>query len=99
MVSASGSGRRACGLITEGDLRRALLKGAAFFSLTAKDIMMPNPVCIAQDALAFDALAIMENRKSPISVLVVVENNKTNLKESGGRVVSLIRLHDLVGRL
>lgn len=50
--------------------------------------MISNPVTIEKNAMALDALHLMENRKSQINVLPVVEN---------GNIVGLIRIHDLIG--
>ena len=76
------------GIITEGDIRRALKHKEKFFDYIASDIMISTPVTIEKDAMALDALHLMENRKSQINVLPVVEN---------GNVVGLIRVHDLIG--
>ena len=57
------------GMITDGDLRRVLLKhGDKLAGLKAKDIMSPKPKRISSDKLAIDALDIME--KSQITSLV-----------------------------
>ena len=58
-----------------------------FRSYKASDIMISTPVTIGKEAMALDALHLMENRKSQISV-PVVEN---------GNVIGLIRVHDLIG--
>ncbi len=76
------------GIITEGDIRRALAHKEKFFSYRAKDIMVSAPVAVNKDAMALEALNLMENRKSQINVLPVVEK---------GNVVGIIRIHDLVG--
>ena len=56
------------GMITDGDLRRVLLKhGDKLTGLLAKDIMSPKPKRISSDKLAIDALDIME--KSQITSL------------------------------
>lgn len=78
------------GIVTDGDLRRTIERTAPaeFDSLTASAMMTAGPITISSDALAFDALQIMENRPSQISVLPVVA-------EDGG-AVGLLRLHDIV---
>ena len=76
------------GIITEGDIRRALVHKEEFFSYKAKDIMISTPVSIGRNAMAMEALKLMENRKSQINVLPVVENRN---------VVGIIRVHDLIG--
>ena len=79
---------RLIGIITEGDIRRALSHKERFFTYKAADIMIENPVSVDIDAMALDALHLMENRESQINVLPVVED---------GNVAGIIRIHDLVG--
>jgi len=76
------------GIITEGDIRRALQHKEKFFTYKARDIMISSPVSISKDSMALEALHLMENRKSQINVLPVVED---------GNVVGIIRIHDLIG--
>jgi arabinose-5-phosphate isomerase len=73
------------GIITDGDLRRMLSKVDNVFALTAKDIMSSNPRRIEADALAVDALEIME--ANGISQLLVEEN---------GKYAGVVHLHDLI---
>ncbi len=79
--------RELVGIITDGDLRRALEKGIDFSS-EAKDIMTSNPKTINPDAFAEKAIELMEKFK--ITVLPVVD------KEN--KVVGIIHLHDILGR-
>jgi len=79
------------GLITDGDLRRALQQhGPEQWSrLAAAELMTADPITVGGDTLAIDALERMErNRRKPIAVLPVVS--------AGGRMLGLLRLHDLV---
>ncbi len=80
--------RELVGIITDGDIRRALARRGEFFSLLARDIMTPHPVTVRSDMLAADALGLMENRKSQISVLPVLDRS--------GRALGIIRVHDLL---
>ncbi|MCX5774501.1 MAG: KpsF/GutQ family sugar-phosphate isomerase [Fusobacteria bacterium] len=89
-VCVSENKKSLVGIITEGDLRRALLKKEEFFNLRAKDIMIKNPICATPDSLAADALGTMEERESQISVLPVLDS---------GDIVGMIRIHDLLGKL
>ncbi|WP_394370594.1 KpsF/GutQ family sugar-phosphate isomerase [Snuella sedimenti] len=73
------------GIITDGDLRRMLSKVDNFASLTAKDIMSANPKRIAADAMAIDAMELMEN--NDISQLLVEEN---------GLYAGVVHIHDLI---
>ena len=62
------------GVITDGDLRRQLLKSQDISNITAAEIMSKNPKIIDKGLLAADALVIM--KKNKISQLVVTEKNK-----------------------
>ena len=78
------------GIITDGDLRRAIQKSEPgdLGELTAEVFMTRNPVTVTPEELAYTALQLMENRPSQISVLPVVDGDR--------RSVGLLRLHDLV---
>ncbi|HZI18933.1 MAG TPA: KpsF/GutQ family sugar-phosphate isomerase [Pyrinomonadaceae bacterium] len=84
-----GAGRLA-GIVTDGDLRRALQKAGPeeLSSLAAAQLMTREPVVATPDTLAYAALQLMEQRPSQISVLPVVECD--------GLCVGLLRLHDIV---
>ena len=75
------------GLITEGDIRRALKRKEEFFSLKAQDIMTQNFIYIDEETMAIDALEVMENRESQISVLPVLKT---------GELRGIVRIHDLL---
>jgi arabinose-5-phosphate isomerase len=84
-----GTGLTIEGMITDGDLRRVLLRhGNRHDGLTARDIMTPNPKRISGDMLAIDALDVME--KFQITSLVVTDESDT--------FKGVIHLHDLLGR-
>lgn len=78
------------GIITDGDLRRTVQRVdvAALEDQRAKELMTPDPVCVAVGTLAYDAVRLMEDRPSPIGVLPVVD--------AEGACVGFVRLHDLV---
>jgi arabinose-5-phosphate isomerase len=75
------------GIISDGDVRRSLEMGSKVFDMKAQDLMTRNAVTISPNAMAYDALQIMENRPSQISVLPVIE--------ADGTCVGMLRLHDL----
>jgi arabinose-5-phosphate isomerase len=75
------------GLITDGDLRRALTAHDDIRGLRAEEVMTRSPVAITPEATLAEALEAMEGRPSQISVLPVVD--------SSGRVLGLVRLHDI----
>lgn len=97
-ISAGGLGAvnviddagRLAGIITDGDLRRAIQKSdpAALANLLSDELMTRNPAVASPELLAYDALQLMEDRPSQISVLPVVDSDRV--------CVGLIRLHDIV---
>ena len=52
------------GIVTDGDIRRMLYKSTDFSSLTAKDIMTASPKTIAHNAMAVDALDVVNAHAS-----------------------------------
>lgn len=73
------------GVITDGDIRRILLKYNNINNLTVKDVMVLNPKTVTKDDLAAKALSIME--KFSITSLGVVEEEK---------LVGIVHIHDLL---
>ena len=76
------------GLITDGDLRRALGRGVDINSARAQDIMTQNPVRAHAPMALGEAARIMEDRPSQISVLPVTD-------AATNRCLGLIRIHDI----
>ena len=76
------------GIITDGDLRRALKKWGNIQDKKAKALMPPKPRAIGPGALASQALELMEHQA--ITVLPVVDEDL--------RVLGIVHLHDLLGR-
>ena len=58
------------GIITEGDLRRCLAENGDIDKMRVSEIMSSNPVSVNIKAPLRDALTLMEERKSQISVSV-----------------------------
>ncbi|RKT01994.1 KpsF/GutQ family sugar-phosphate isomerase [Chryseobacterium defluvii] len=73
------------GVITDGDLRRMLMKGEDVSKVLAKDIMSSNPKTIERDALAKEAMKIL--KENNIGQLIVTEN---------GKYFGIIDLHKLL---
>lgn len=84
-VTAVVENNKVIGIITDGDLRRMLSKTDNFSAYTANDIMSANPKCIDNDAMAVDAMELMET--NGISQLLVEEN---------GNYAGVVHLHDLI---
>jgi arabinose-5-phosphate isomerase len=81
------AGGALAGIVTDGDVRRALQSHDDIRTLSAADVMTQSPSTIGPDALLHDALSLMEDRPSQISVLPVVD--------AAGRCLGLLRLHDV----
>lgn len=75
------------GVITDGDLRRGLEKERNIFQLTAKDLMTRDPKTILGQALAAEAVTVME--QYPITSLFVLDNKHQKLQ-------GIIHIHDLI---
>ncbi|MEL6580758.1 MAG: KpsF/GutQ family sugar-phosphate isomerase [Cyanobacteria bacterium J06621_12] len=78
------------GIITDGDLRRWMMKIQAteLDTFTAQSLMTSEPTVVSPQTLAYHALQLMEKRESQISVLPVVDQDQKS--------IGLIRLHDIV---
>jgi arabinose-5-phosphate isomerase len=89
-VNVVSSDNKLIGIITDGDLRRTIEKTSPekFSELKAEQMMTASPVTATPEMLAFDALQLMENRPSQISVLPVTDETGISL--------GLLRLHDIV---
>ena len=80
------SGHQVLGVFTDGDLRRLVEKGVDLRSLKAADVMHHDPRTVGKDALAVEAVALMEQYRIN-SVLVV---DKT------GRLCGALSSNDLM---
>jgi len=74
------------GIITDGDLRRALGKGLEALRLSAKQLMTPNPVRMLDTQLAATGLAEAQARQ--INQLILVDQ--------GGAYAGMVHLHDFI---
>jgi arabinose-5-phosphate isomerase len=91
-ISASSHGitvvtdnEKIIGVVTDGDLRRMLLKGDDISKVLAKDIMSADPKTIEKDVLAKEAMKILKDNN--IGQLIVTEN---------GQYFGIIDLHTLL---
>ena len=78
-------GGRLAGIVTDGDLRRLMMRQDDVTRLSARDVMTTQPVSIAPDLLAVEALKVMEARRIT-SVPVIA---------SDGRALGVLHIHDL----
>lgn len=82
VINADG---KVAGIVTDGDIRRMMEKFTEMGSLMARDIMGQSPKFIAADALAAEALQMMQQNN--ISQLLVLDTN---------RYAGIVHLHDLL---
>jgi arabinose-5-phosphate isomerase len=75
------------GIVTDGDLRRALARSGDVRALTAADLMTRTPRTIAPSALGAQAWAVMEQHR--ITSLLVLE-------EGSRRPAGVVHLHDIL---
>ncbi len=82
------NGLHLIGIITDGDLRRAMIKFGDIRRKKVSEIMTMKPKTIREDQLAAEALESME--KNLITVLPVVNKEQ--------KVVGILHLHDILGK-
>jgi arabinose-5-phosphate isomerase len=82
VLDASG---RVCGIFTDGDLRRALAQITDISAACVADVMSARPRSIRPEALAAEAVQIMETHK--VNQLLVVD--------ARGELVGALNMHDL----
>ena len=83
-VTAVIDKNKVVGIITDGDLRRMLVKADSFHGLTAKDIMSKHPKTISNNAMAVEAIEIMD--KNGITQIIAVDN---------GTYCGIVHIHNL----
>ena len=85
MTAVRNAAGKVSGIFTDGDLRRALEKGADFASARVADVMTAGPRTIRAGALAAEAVQIMEAHK--VNQLLVVDER--------GELAGALNMHDL----
>jgi len=86
MTAIVDESQHVLGIYTDGDLRRTLEKRLDFSSTPVSDVMSRSPRSINPDALAVEAVRMMEERNIS-QMLVVDEHNK---------LVGALNMHDLL---
>jgi arabinose-5-phosphate isomerase len=85
MTAIVDDARRVHGIFTDGDLRRALEKGVDFSAVAVDAVMTRSPRSMRPDALAAEAVQLMEAHK--INQLLVVDES--------GALLGALNMHDL----
>ncbi len=78
------------GIVTDGDLRRAM--GPDLLNRRVAEVMTRSPRTIGPDALAAEALHVMNARDRPVTALFVVGPDDLR----GERVEGILHIHDLL---
>ena len=81
--------KRTTGVITDGDLKRAIAKNTEIKNINLKKIMSKNPISINQNELAVEALSLMTSKKKITSLCVYKNKNKN-------KTVGLIHIHNIL---
>ncbi|CAN2044435.1 Uncharacterized phosphosugar isomerase aq_1546 [Candidatus Magnetomoraceae bacterium gMMP-1] len=76
------------GIITDGDIRRVLVKNTNIYDLKADEVMTADPRTMKPESPAYDALNLMEQFE--ITVLPIVDDHK--------KVKGILHLHDILGK-
>ncbi len=88
-VGVTGSDKRLVGIITDGDLKRILIKDPSALESQVSRLMTPSPRTIRGNCLAIEALEQMEmGDPSPITQLFVVDPD--------GVPQGVIHIHDII---
>lgn len=86
MTAVLDAAGRVCGIFTDGDLRRMLERTTDFATAKVADVMSRKPLTIRPEAMAVEAVEIMESRK--VNQLLVVD--------ARGELVGALNIHDLL---
>ena len=76
------------GIVTDGDVRRAIVSSQDITRLSTAELMTVRPICIDSTQLAADALSIMQTHE--ITALPIIEED--------GQLLGLLHLHNLLGK-
>ncbi len=80
--------KRILGILTDGDIRRLMVKSAGIFARQVAEVMTKSPKTIQADLLAADALSLMQRHE--VMVLPVADRDQ--------QLVGILHLHDLLGK-
>lgn len=76
------------GIVTDGDVRRALVGARPISELSTGQLMTADPICIDSTRLAADALSIMQTHE--ITALPIIDDDH--------KILGLLHLHNLLGK-
>ena len=87
-VFVIGSQGELAGIVTDGDIRRALSSEKSLANLDLPQVMTANPLSIDGDLLAADALSLMQQHE--ITVLAITDSER--------HFLGMVHLHNLLGK-
>ncbi len=87
VLVVDGNGK-VLGIVTDGDVRRAVVDARPISELSTGQLMTANPICIDSTRLAADALSIMQTHE--ITALPVIDDEQ--------KILGLLHLHNLLGK-
>ena len=85
-MTAVVQGRKAVGILTDGDLRRILEHNGQIHGIAVKDVMGLHPKSILESKLASEALHVMQNQR--VNGLLVIDEQE--------QLVGVLHMHDLL---
>lgn len=80
--------QKVLGIVTDGDVRRAIVGDKPIAKLNTGQLMSKDPICIDSSRLAADALSIMQSHE--ITALPIIDDDRT--------LLGLLHLHNLLGK-
>ncbi len=80
--------KRLLGIITDGDIRRAVARGLPLLDRKVDQIMTTEPYYVRAETPAYDALNLMEQHQ--ITVLPIIDDSES--------VCGILHLHDILGK-
>lgn len=86
MTAVVDADNRVAGIFTEGDLRRLIERVGDIRGMVIRDVMTPNPHTVSPDALAAEAVKLLERHQC----------NQLLVTDSENRLVGALHMHDLM---
>lgn len=87
-ILITNENRELLGLVSDGDIKRLIRERQDLAAVRIAQVMTANPVTVAEDMLAEEALRIMQNKERFVTVVPVLN--------AMGRLSGLLRMHDIL---
>jgi arabinose-5-phosphate isomerase len=86
MTCVTNAKDKLVGVVTDGDIRRCLMRQIDIYQTQTQEIMNPSPKTISQNTLAKDALKMMKDLS--ITSLIIIDNDNCP--------IGVLHIHDLL---